>query len=145
MPTVAAVPIRCLSHGFILPFFPLGAVLHLPTVKQHVHHTVCRRCVSSPRTLFVGTPVDKGKREGRGRYAPSRLARCSRRRMPTSSGIMFLMYKLVVLVYIRQPCGIGTGQSTMTLSSRVWPGRAYSASKRSRSFFSTALLKASAC
>jgi hypothetical protein len=34
--------------------------------------------------------------------------------MPISSGIMFLMYRfgrLVALVYIRKPCGIGPGQS----------------------------------
>jgi hypothetical protein len=31
--------------------------------------------------------------------------------MPVSAGIMFLMYKLVVLVYIRQPCGIRAAES----------------------------------
>jgi hypothetical protein len=38
--------------------------------------------------------------------APPQSARCSRRGMPTASGIMFLMYRfgrLVALVYIRQP------------------------------------------
>ena len=45
---------------------------------------------------------------------PPRSARTAEEGMLISSGIMFLMYRfnrLVALVYIRQRCSIGVGQS----------------------------------